>query len=98
METTTAVEHDPNAALPQLTLVQDFAYGDERGILTALEGEHDHGAGVVKLEVLDEHGPGGGWPVIQLTGTAPALLAFLLRHYTGGQLTGPNGALGLLEG
>jgi hypothetical protein len=97
METTTAVEHDPNAALPQLTLVQDFAYGDERGILTALEGEHDHGAGPVTVTVLREVGPGGGWPEVSLEGTAPALLAFLLKHYTGGQLTGPNGALELMN-
>jgi len=93
METATAVTTE----LPQIVIPLDFAYGDDRSVLTALEGTHDHGAGLVTVTVLIENGPGGGWPMCIVKGTAPALLAFLLKHYTGGQLTGPNGALGLLD-
>ena len=98
METT--LVYGADLVLPELSIVQDFGYGsgteDERQILTALEGTHDHGAGPVTVTVLREVGPGGGWPECEFKGTAPALLAFLLKHYTGGQLTGPNGALSLL--
>ena len=97
----TAPRYGADVELPQLTLVNDFCYGDNdesnRSTLAALEGTHDHGAGPVTVTVLREHGPGGGWPEVKFEGTAPALLAFLLKHYTGGELTGPNGALSLLE-
>jgi hypothetical protein len=91
----TAPVYGADVELPQLTLVADF--GAKREVLTALEGTHDHGAGPVTVTVLREVGPGGGWPEVSFEGTAPALLAFLLKHYTGGQLTGPNGALELMN-
>ncbi len=93
----TAPVYGADVELPQLTLVLDFG-ADDRSILAALEGAHDHGAGSVTVTVLREVGPGGGNPEVSMEGDAPALLAFLLKHYTGGQLTGPNGALSLLEG
>jgi hypothetical protein len=97
----TASKYGADIQLPQLTIMQDFLSCDEdgkwdRSILAALEGTHDHGAGPVTVTVLQENGPGGGNPEVKFDGNAPALLAFLLKHYTGGQLTGPNGALSLL--
>lgn len=99
METT--VKYGADLVLPELTIVQDFCSVNEndkwdRSILAALEGTHDHGAGPVTVTVLREVGPGGDNPEVEFEGTAPALLAFLLKHYTGGQLTGQNGALSLL--
>ena len=62
----TAPRYGADVELPQLTLVNDFCYGDNdesnRSTLAALEGTHDHGAGPVTVTVLREHGPGGGWP------------------------------------
>jgi len=81
--------------LPEIALYADFA-AEPRSVLTELEGTHDHGAGPVTVTVVNETGPGGGWPEVKLEGTAPALLAFLLKHYTGGELTGPNGALAFI--
>ncbi len=98
----TAPVYGSDVVLPELTIVRDFASIDENGkwdrsILTALEGTHDHGAGPVTVTVLQARGPGGGNPEVSFEGTAPALLPFLLKHYTGGELTGLNGALSLLS-
>lgn len=47
-----------------------------------LEGLGELGAVVV--EIVNPHGPGGGNPVVHVTGSAGALTAWLVAEYLGG--------------
>lgn len=48
-------------------------------VLDDVVGQQDTGAGMATVTVLQEHGPGGGWPEITVEGTAPAVLGWLLN-------------------
>lgn len=37
--------------------------------------------GPVRVDVIQLAGPGGGFPFVTITGTAPQLLSWLLEHY-----------------
>jgi hypothetical protein len=95
VESTTTTGSTAAIDLPQIRITLDFAESD-RTVLAALEGTHDEGYGNVTVTVLQENGPAGGWPEISVSGTAPALLGWLLQHYTAGELHGMNGALYVL--
>jgi hypothetical protein len=52
---------------------------DNLVVLDDVEGTKDTVAGPVTLTVLQEVGPGGGWPEVTVVGTAPAVLQWLLN-------------------
>ena len=72
--------------MPSITL--DVVYGEGEGF--EAETINEAAASVagegVTFEVITEHGPGGGWPVITFTGERPALLA-LIERYDADQLS-----------
>lgn len=70
--------------MDDVDLVLDFV--DEGGVLADLEGTEDNGIGEVTVKVLSWHGPGGGNPAIEVTGSREAVLDWLLRHYTAGDM------------
>jgi hypothetical protein len=53
---------------------------------TELVGTADTELGPITLELVEEHGPAGGNPILGLTGEPGALLVWLLREYTSGNL------------
>lgn len=62
------------------TLVSDLAWDDSK---TAEEAVSEAIAGLeVTAKILKEHGPGGGWPEVEFTGSRPALekLAIWYTH------------------
>jgi hypothetical protein len=67
------------------TVILDFV--NEGGVLADIEGGEDNGLGEVTCDVRDWHGPGGGNPEVEVTGPRPAVLDWLLRHYTAGDMT-----------
>lgn len=69
---------------------------DLSGDLTDALGEVYVDAGPVTVELVSPTGP-SGYPIVEVTGTAPRLLDWLLSEYTAGNLDealeilGPNG-------
>lgn len=48
----------------------------------------------VIAKVVVDHGPGGGWPVVEITGRRRQVRGFLLAEYLGGNLDDMNGMVG----
>lgn len=58
----------------------DFAYDENRESLQeALKNAFD--GYKVQYEVIREHGPAGGWPVVKVTGDRPILEKWLIENY-----------------
>lgn len=57
-------------------VVQDFAHVEDRVEDALAHARQRYG---VDIEVIDEYGPAGGWPVVRISGT-PSQVIDMLKH------------------